>query len=317
MKTTVSLDFNAKHIEAIDLADVPAAAAAGRYCWIDCDNPVEAAEALAALGVDASATERVAEDNLQGQFHLGRHCIHCTLVETSLVGEELRLNAVHVVLGDGFLATVHSQPSAMLDHVREVFEDDFYTVAQSGGYLLFEIADHLIAGYRETLATMTHSVEDIQKKLLGDVGDEILTDVSELTRSLLDYRNAVVTARETLHELATRRSAYVNESTQPFLDRQTVALERLAGDAATERTVLSETLNLYMGIVSHRTNKVVNRLTIVSIIFLPLNFLAAVYGMNFTNMPELQWHYGYYYFWGITSLLAAGLLLLIRRRRWI
>ena len=317
MKTTVSLDFAAKRIEAIDVTDIPAAVAAGQYCWIDCDSPTEAAEALAALGIDASATERVAEDNLQGQFHLGRHCIHCTLVETSLIGEELCLKAVHVVLGEGFLATVHSQPSAMLDHVREIYEGDFYAAAQSGGFLLFEIADQLIAGYRGTLATMTHSVENIQKKLLGDVGDEILTDVSELTRSLLDYRNAVVTARETIHELATRRSAYVNESTQPFLDRQTVSLDRLGGDAATERTVLSETLNLYMGIVSHRTNKVVNRLTIVSIIFLPLNFLAAVYGMNFVNMPELQWQYGYYLFWGFTSLLAGGLLMLIRRRRWL
>ncbi|MGY8961546.1 MAG: CorA family divalent cation transporter, partial [Alphaproteobacteria bacterium] len=140
---------------------------------------------------------------------------------------------------------------------------------------------------------------------------------TQLTRSLLDYRNAVVTARETIYELATRRSPFVSESTQPFLDRQTDSLERLAVDAATERTVLSEVLNLYMGIVSHRTNRVVDRLTIVSLIFLPLNFLAAVYGMNFEIMPELQWQYGYFIFWGVACTLVASLIFVIKRRRWI
>jgi magnesium transporter len=109
----------------------------------------------------------------------------------------------------------------------------------------------------------------------------------------------------------------VPESTQPFLDRQTVPLDRLAQDAATERTVLSEVLNLYMGIVSHRTNKVVNRLTVVSMIVLPLNFLAAVFGMNFEKMPGLASRYGYAGFWVGSLLLVVSLLIIFRRERWI
>jgi magnesium transporter len=127
----------------------------------------------------------------------------------------------------------------------------------------------------------------------------------------------VVGARETIDELATRRSSFVPESTQPFLDRQTVPLDRLAQDAATERTVLSEVLNLYMGIVSHRTNKVVNRLTVVSMIVLPLNFLAAVFGMNFEKMPGLASRYGYAGFWVGSLLLVVSLLIIFRRERWI
>ena len=141
--------------------------------------------------------------------------------------------------------------------------------------------------------------------------------MSRLIRALLEYRNAIVAARETLDELATRRSAFVPASTQPFLDRQTVPLDRLAHDAATERTVLSEVLNLYMGIVGHRTGRVVNRLTVVSMILLPLNFLAAVFGMNFEVMPELGWQYGYAAFWIVSVLLVAVLLALFRRWRWV
>jgi magnesium transporter len=317
MTTVAAFHFEDKRIETPGPDGIAAAITAGAYCWIDIESPADAPDVLGPLEVDPVALKRVQRSTPFGDFVLGRHCIHCALIETLFTGEELKLNTVHVVLGEGFIATIHAEPSGLLDQMRASYEEDFYGAARSGGFLLFEIADHLISGYRSALSGLSGAVDDIQRKLLGDVGDEILTEVSELTRGLLDYRNAVVGARETIYELATRRSPFVNESTQPFLDRQTLALERLASDAATERTVLSETLNLYMGIVSHRTNKVVNRLTVVSMVFLPLNFLAAVYGMNFDVMPELRWSGGYYAFWAFSSLLAMVLLLLMWWRKWL
>ncbi len=312
----VSFDFVAKRIDVLDLAQVQDTIAAGGYCWVDFADLGAAGEFLDAIDIERPTIDRVLRNEHIGEVHLGRNCIHCTLVETACRDGELALDILHIVLGKGFIATVHAQPSALIVRMTETYEDDFYSTAESGGYLLFEIADHLIGGYRATLTALSTQVEDIQKMILGDIGDEILTDVSELTRALLDYRNAVVAARETIHELATRRSVFVKPSTQPFLDRQTTPLARLASDAATERAVLSETLNLYMGIVSHRTNKVVNRLTVVSMIFLPLNFLAAVYGMNFQNMPELGWRLGYLWFWAISAGVTVALLLLLRGRRW-
>lgn len=316
MTSAVAFDFPGKRIDRLELREVAAAVRSGRYCWIDLDDSSDAETLLDELNVERAALERIERDRLQGQIHVGRSCIDCTFVESTIKDGELALNTVHVVLGDNFTITVHDAPSPLLEGVRETYEDDFYSTAESGGFLLFEIADHLISGHRDALAVLSEKVERIQAELLGDIGDEILADVSELTRSLLDYRNAVVTARETLDELATRRSPFVRESTQPYLDRQTVPLERLAGDAATERAVLSESLNLYMGLVSHRTNKVVNRLTIVSMIFLPLNFLAAVYGMNFQNMPELGWRHGYLAFWLVSAGVTVALLFLLMRRRW-
>lgn len=317
MTTTAAFHFIDKRIDTPQPGGIADAIAEGAYCWIDIERPSDALDVLAPLGVDTEALRRVQKSAPFGDFVLGRQCIHCALVETLFDDGEMQLNTVHVVLGEGFIATIHAEQSALLDQMRASYEEDFYGAARSGGFLLFEIADHLISGYRSALSALSGAVDDIQRTLLGDVGDEILTEVTELTRALLDYRNAVVAARETVYELATRRSAFVNESTQPFLDRQTLSLERLASDAATERTVLSETLNLYMGIVSHRTNKVVNRLTVVSMIFLPLNFLAAVYGMNFEVMPELKWPTGYYAFWAFSSLLAFFLLVLMRWRKWV
>lgn len=317
MPTAVAFDFTATTITVLTPEAVPDAIAAGQYCWIDFDDSAAAADALPNFGIDAESLARVALDQQPCQVRHGETCIHSVLIETERVDSGLRFNVVHVLLAKNLIVTVHGRPSPLIERVRGSFERDFYDMAESGGFLLFELADHLIAGYRETLVTLTADVDRIQRRLMGDVGDEILGDVSRVTRALLDYRNAVVAARETLDELATRRSAFVQASTQPFLDRQTVPLDRLAHDAATERTVLSEVLSLYMGIVSHRTNRIVNRLTVVSMILLPLNFLAAVYGMNFQSMPELGWRYGYVAFWALSVTLVVAMLIAFRRWRWI
>ena len=317
MVNAIAFDFDNKSSEPVALQDVSRRLRTGAYCWVDFDDLDAACATLVELSVDPTIIDRVAKNEAEGQFQLGQNSIHCRVIETKNDGGELRLLALHIILGENFLVTVHSYNSKVLERVFETYEKDFIDISDSSGFLLFEIADHLIANYRDELARLSHAVEDVQKNLLVDVGDKILQDVSELTRSLLDFRNAIVTAREVIHELSTRRSPYVSQSTQPYLDRQTVSLERLASDAATERTVLSETLALYMGIVSHRTNKVINRLTVVSMVFLPLNFLAAIYGMNFKNMPELGWRFGYAGFWLTISILVCLLLWILRRRRWV
>jgi magnesium transporter len=124
-----------------------------------------------------------------------------------------------------------------------------------------------------------------------------------------------------VHELATRKSPFISQTTQPFLEKKGVLLERLSADVTTEREVLSESLNLYMGIVSYRTNQVVTKLTMVSMIFLPLSFLVGLYGMNFgsseSSMPELRWQYGYGFFWFVVGLVVFTLLYWMRRNKWL
>jgi magnesium transporter len=143
--------------------------------------------------------------------------------------------------------------------------------------------------------------------------------VADLTRDLLAFRKISQAAREVLHELSTRRTEFVAESSQPFLDKLAGTLERLGADLDTQREILSETLNLYMGIVSHRTNKVVSRLTVISIIFLPLTFLCGVYGMNFNDemmMWELNWRWGYTAFWVAALGIATTLLIYMKKKGW-
>jgi magnesium transporter len=106
-------------------------------------------------------------------------------------------------------------------------------------------------------------------------------------------------------------------SSPTYLANMVGTLQRLGDDLTTEREILAELLALYLGIVSHRTNRLVNRLTVISVIFLPLTFLCGVYGMNFDNMPELHWSYGMVYFWAMAIVISAGLVAFMKWRRWL
>jgi magnesium transporter len=96
-------------------------------------------------------------------------------------------------------------------------------------------------------------------------------------------------------------------------------IERVLQDVLVDRDILSNALNNYMSMVSYQTNKVMNRLTVVSVIFLPLTFLCGIWGMNFDHpdggMPELRWKYGYLIFWSLTAVIAVVLLWLMRRNK--
>ena len=122
-------------------------------------------------------------------------------------------------------------------------------------------------------------------------------------------------ARTSLIELASRRTHLISEATQAALGNMAGALERILQDVLVDREILTQSLSLHMSMVSHRTNQAVSKLTVVSFIFLPLTFLCGIYGMNFVIFPELRWHYGYLFFWGLCATIVTILLFILRRIR--
>ncbi|HEX5058511.1 MAG TPA: CorA family divalent cation transporter, partial [Kofleriaceae bacterium] len=143
----------------------------------------------------------------------------------------------------------------------------------------------------------------------------IFAEASELGSDLLHLRKVVLPARSVLTDLSTRKSPFVSEATQPYLGNMVGTIERVLQDVLVDRDILSNSLNNYMSLVAHKTNQVMSKLTVVSIIFLPLTFLCGVYGMNFDIIPELHLEHGYLMFWGLAVVLVGGLLWLMRRNK--
>lgn len=319
MITIVEFDFAGRKDRSIALEEADAARIAGRFCWVDASAPTddEIERLFRAFPVNADARAEILGPDREGRFDVYDDALHFAMTEARLIDRQLSTAHVDAVVTASFLLTFHRRETEFIPRMRRTAHEDFVAYSRSPGFLLYELGDHLIDQYRRTLHEVSDAVEGIQRQLFGRVDDGIFKDVALLASDLGGFRKVLLGARELMHELSTRRSAYVSETTQPFLGRMAGALERLDSDLTAERELLNQTLSLYLGMVGHRTNKVVNRLTLVNLVFLPLMFLCGVYGMNFAGIPELAWTHGYAYFWGLVLAIVGGVLWMIRRLRWM
>jgi magnesium transporter len=315
--SVVELDFKTKQHQKLTCDDARASMEAGRFVWIDVDVArVEDARAL--LAKLALCAPEIVEDAMTREpaTQIARYdnYIHLVLSGCRLSGSKFDLERVDAIMGERFLLTLHRGQPVFLEAVRKQYLADFVRFAQSPSFLLYELWDCLIDNYLSVHKRFEERVEEVQRRLIGDVDEAVFGEASELTTDLLHLRKVVMPARAVLTDLSTRKSPFVSEATQPFLGNMVGTVERVLQDVLVDRDILSGTLNNYMSMVAHQTNKIMNRLTVVSVIFLPLTFLCGVYGMNFDVLPEKNWKYGYLIFW-IVVVVIAGLLLWFMRKK--
>lgn len=326
MITAVQFDFDTKEEALLSPENLATALAGGRFCWVDIDCSVcqdkastcrECDACLQALGINEIARQEVLGPDREGRYDVYEDCLHFAVTEANILEGRLHTSHVDIVLGARFMVTFRRRKADLIGQMRRTYREDFRKFAQSPGFLLYEVADHLTETYRRSLQGLAEAVEQVQLQLFGEVDDSIFMKVSTVTQDLLALRKVVTASRELFHELASRRSLFVSPTTQPFLENMAGTLERLSDDLTTEREVLNEMLNLYMGMVSHRTNKVVNRLTVISVIFLPLSFICGVYGVNLQGVPEFEWPHGYAFMWAVCLTIVCTLIYFMRRRKWL
>lgn len=316
--TVIAFDFVARIEREIPGHEARGACDSGQCCWIDLDlTDAPAADSLLAqLGINAVAREMAISQSMLGRYDIYDECLHIGIAAPLIKGGRVTSAPVEILLGERFIVTLHRGPVDCLDHVRRSYRQFFGTFARSLGFLLFEIWDHLIESYRAVFAAVEDEVESLRSAMFSRVEEALFSRVSSLTGDLLLLRRNVLADREVLRQLATHKSLFVPESTQPFLVNMVGTMERLSDDLTVEREVLAETLNLHLGVVTHRTNRLLYRLTLVSIIFMPLTFLCGVYGMNFDSQPEFRWAYGYAFFWGLVAITVAGIIGMMKYKRW-
>jgi magnesium transporter len=314
----VDFDFANKIEKTIRFDAVEAAMAAGRFVWIDihATDTKEARRLLQALKIVAEETIDDALKNEPATQHARYDdYIHLVLSGCRQRKQHFDLERVDVILGEHFMVTVHRESVVFLNSVRRDYRQDFLRFAKSPSFLIYELWDHLLENYLHVQKLMEERVEALQNELRGHVDDAVFARISELGADLLHFRKVLLPARAVLTDLSSRRSLFISEATQPFLANMVGTLEHVLQDLLVDRDILSESLNLYMSLVSHRTNEVMKRLTVVSVIFMPLTFLCGVYGMNFDVLPELHWNLGYAMFWTVTLTIVVTLMILMRRAK--
>jgi len=230
----------------------------------------------------------------------------------------LRLEHVSLVVGQHFVISFQEDPGDVFDPVRERIRSARGRIRKLGtDYMAYALADVIVDHYFVVLEQFGETGEDIEDEILDHPTTDTQSKINELRRQLIAMRRAVWPVRELLGRLERLESPLIHSATRPFLRDAYDHAVQIVDVVESLRDLVSGLTDLYMTSISNRMNEIMKVLTIIGTIFIPLTFVAGIYGMNFEYMPELSWKYGYFAVWGIMLSLAILLLFYFRRRDWI
>ncbi len=305
---------------AQDLEQLPAE---DRVTWITVEGLTDPG-LIAALGGQFGLHPLVQEDILdprhRPKLEEYEGYLFVVLKRLSFQAETRRLKSEHVsmVLLPHVLLVFQESRDDLFSAVRERIEKDRGRIRRMGAdYLLHALLDTIVDGYFFVFEDVGFLADGLETSLERNPSPELMHQIHRLRRQALLLRKSVWPLREVFSKLAKKDFPLIQEETEVYMrDLYDHSIQTI--DAAeTLRDILSGLLDLYLSSVSNRMNAVMKVLTIIATIFIPLTFLAGVYGMNFHYMPELRWRWAYPAVLGVMAVAAAGMLLFFRKRKWI
>jgi len=239
------------------------------------------------------------------------------------LGEELYTEQVSLVIRDNVVLTFQERPGDCLDPVRARLTDPRSLLRKlSLDHLVHAILDAIVDGYFPVMERIGEWIEEAEGHIPQARGSAVIAEIHDLRQELLFLRRCVWPLRETMTVLLRDQFTFFTHETRLHLRDTADHTTQLMETVDTYRELCADLRDFYYAVMSQRTNEVMKVLTIVATIFMPLSFIAGVYGMNFDtayplNMPELHWRYGYIFSLVLMALTAGGLLWFFARRHWL
>ncbi len=234
------------------------------------------------------------------------------------------LEQVSFVLGQHYLLTVQEEPDRdCFEAIRDRLRKNKGVIRSFGAdYLTYALWDAIIDGYFPVLEVYGERIEALEDEVVQNPSDRTLTKIHQIKRELLTIRRAIWPQRDAINRLIRDGSPLVDPAVLPYLKDCYDHTVQIIDMIETDRELASGLMDVYLSAVSNKMNEVMKLLTVISTIFIPLTFVAGVYGMNFNpdvspwNMPELNWYWGYPFCWGVMSAIAIILVAYFWQRGW-
>lgn len=224
---------------------------------------------------------------------------------------------VTLAVGAGFVISFQEVEGDVFEPVRRRIRDSIGRIRTVGpDYLAYALMDVIVDDYFRSLELVSDELEQLEEEVQEDPPDDTLGRLRKLRSRLIMTRRAAWPAREAVSRMMSGDVKLIREDTQPYIRDLYDHVVQIIDVVESLREVASSVHDLYMAAISNRMNEVMKFLTIIGTIFIPLTFVAGIYGMNFTNMPELEWQYGYPAAMGAMLVIGIALVLYFQRRGW-
>lgn len=237
--------------------------------------------------------------------------------------KEIVSEQVSIIFGENFVISVQESEGDVFDPIRERIRNNKGRIRKMGAdYLAYALMDSIVDNYYGILEKMGDKIELMEDDLVSNPSTKVLNKIHKLKNDVIYLRKTVWPLRDVVSGLERGESPLIKQKTRIFLkdlyDHTIQAIDTIE----TYRDMISGMVDIYMSSLSNKLNEVMKILTIISTIFIPLTFIAGIYGMNFNhaaspwNMPELSWKYGYLGVWGVMLIITVGMLIFFKKKKW-
>jgi magnesium transporter len=232
-------------------------------------------------------------------------------------GNKIIYEQISLVLKSNCVITFQERSGDVFDIIRNRLQQPENRLKKMrADYLFYRLIDTVVDNYFLVLDNLAAHTEWLEDQVFETPDEETLKEIQVLKKELIYLLRAVLPLRESIGSLIRERPTGINEETIDYLKDAYGHSVQVLETVETYQDIVSGLLNIYMNNISQRMNEVMKVLTIMASIFIPLSFFAGIYGMNFNNMPELNWKWGYFVLLGFMLTLGLSMVLYFRNKKW-
>jgi magnesium transporter len=232
--------------------------------------------------------------------------------EERLIVENLSLIITHTTL-----ISFQEQKGDVFEPVRDRIRKHKNKIRFSGAdYLAFALLDIVVDNYIYIIGQLGDKIENLEENMTNDPKKELLENINLYKRELNFLRKNIKPAKEMILNLAKMESEFIHDENRIHFRELQDNINEATELSDSYREILYDQLNIYHTMMSTKLNDIMRILTVFSVIFIPLTFIAGIYGTNFDYLPELHWHNGYFIMWGIMVMITLGMMLFFKHKKW-
>jgi len=232
--------------------------------------------------------------------------------------DEIQEEQMSFLVGSNYVISLQERAGDEFNPVRErIRSGRFQLKKRKADFVAYSLIDAVVDNYFLILEKIGEKIESLEDELLDHPTPETLQTIHHLKRKLIALRKSVWPLREVIGGLERGESTLFDKATLIYLKDVHDHTIQVIDTIETYRDMVSGMLDIYLSTLSNRMNEVMKVLTIIATIFIPLTFIAGIYGMNFEFMPELKWRWGYFFIWGLMIIIGIGMVFYFWKKKWL
>lgn len=320
------IDYDIDHCEQKTITQVKKVAPlkdTSTVTWINIDG-LHDVKVIEDIGQHFDLHPLTLEDILHAgqrpKIELHEHYIYVVLRMLRYDNENQKIlsEQVSMILADHYVLTFQESVGDVFDPVRDRIRETNSRLRKFGtDYLLYRLLDSIVDQYFVVLEKVGDQIETLQEHVSQDPDERILQQIHEMRRELIHLRRAIWPVRDLVSSFQRMETSLTQESLDVFINDLYDHIIRVIDTVESYREMISSLLDLYMSGISNKMNSVMKVLTIIATIFIPLTFIAGIYGMNFDYMPELHHRWAYPAVWGLMAIVTITMIAFFRRKKWL